>query len=342
MNRPAAALFLSIVFACYHRKKCLQYPLNIMNNHDLLAVRAYVTCRDNRVYDDVSQNTVIIDVTHSNLLQKHIEIRLSKSDLLDDLRTKIYRQTGTSFNHQHLHVYTDASRDNLVCEIPASFPGDKYPIGYFLSQHGMTVHVIDTNPHSISANRALEDVSLVPKFKLSDEEYNSREKTLRKWKNEQKEADPTFSLQRHAARHAALQEAILSNKRGLPLPSGFIFDSERNQVIAIPSSKENADDLEALYGPESIAHAVIGQRCQIRVGERRGSIVWTGMLHHDHGYWVGIQLDEPTGKNNGTVHGTTYFTVDSNCGAFVRGPQVEVGDFPARDDMWDDSDDEEL
>jgi tubulin-specific chaperone B len=314
-----------------------------MNNHDLLAVRAYVTCRDERMYEDVSQNTVIIDVTHSNLRQKHIEIRLSKSDLLDELRTKIYRQTGTSLSHQHLHVYTDASRENLVCEIPASLPGDRYPIGYFLSQHGMTVHVIDTNPHSISANRALEDVSLVPKFRLSEEDYDTRDKTLRKWKNEQKEIDPTFSLQRHATRHAALQEARLCHKRGLPLPAGFMLDSETNQVIATPSSKDAAAvDLEELYGPDSISHAVIGQRCQIRVGERRGTIVWTGLLHHDHGYWVGVQLDEPTGKNNGTVQGTTYFTVDANCGAFVRGPQVEVGDFPVRDDIWDESDDEEL
>lgn len=315
-----------------------------MNNQDLLAVRAYVTCRDDRIYDNVSQNTVIIDVTHSNLQQKHIEIRLSKSDTLDELRTKIYRQTGTSLNHQHLHVYTDSSRDNLVCEIPSSLSGDRYKIGYFLPQHGMTIHVIDTNPHSISANRALEDVSLVQKFHLTEDEYNSRDRTLRKWKQEQTEIDPSFTLQRHAMRHAALQEAILCYKRGLPLPSGFIFDLESNQVIPAPLSKEeDTVDLEELYGPNSIAHAILGQRCQIRVGERRGTIVWTGILHHDRGHWVGIQLDEPTGKNNGTVQGVTYFTVDANCGAFVRGPQVEVGDFPVRDDIWDEeSDDEEL
>jgi tubulin-specific chaperone B len=323
-----------------------------MNNLDLLAVRSYVTGRDAHVYDDVSSDTVIIDVTHSNLQQKHIEIRLCKHELLDTLRTKIYRQTGTSPSYQHIQVYTDISRNNLVCEIPVSTPGDTYQIGYFLSQHGMTIHVVDTNPHSISANRALEDTSLVSKFKLTDEEYNQRSNTLRKWTQEQKEIDSSFTLQRHAIRHAALQEAIVCYKRGLPLPVGFIFDTATNQVIrkqqtssgvANDATTTSTNILNDIYGPESIQHAIIGQRCQIRIGQRRGTIVWTGQLqsHIDDGYWVGIQLDEPTGKNNGTLYGVPYFVVEPNYGAFVRGPHVEVGDFPIRTDIWDEGDDDD-
>ena len=312
-----------------------------MNNIDLLAVRSYVTSRDETNYDDVSADTVIIDVTHSNLQQKHIEIRFSKSDMLHTLRTKIYRQTGTSPGHQHIQVYY---HNEIVCEIPVTTCGDAYKIGYFISQHGMRIHVIDTNPFSISANRALEDVSQVAKFRLTDDEYDARDKTLRQWKNTQKEKDPTFTLQKHALRHSKLQEAILLHKRGMPLPSGFVYDAQLKQVVSSKSSNVDGENLnDDTYGPDSVEHCIVGQRCQIRVGERRGTVAWTGVLqNHETGYWVGIELDEPTGKNNGTICGVQYFTTNINYGAFVRGTQVDVGDFPVRDDIWDedDSDDE--
>ena len=327
-----------------HRK---QSTATGMNNLDLLAVRSYVTGRDETNYDDVSADTVIVDVTHSNLQQKHIEIRFSKSDLLHTLRTKIYRQTGTSPNHQHIQVFYN---NDIVGEIPVTTCGDTYKIGYFISQHGMRIHVVDTNPLSISANRALEDVSQVKKFALTDDEYNVRDKTLRRWKNEQKEMDPTFTLQKHAIRHSKLQEALLLHKRGLPLPSGFEYDDQSNQVIFSKTlndddkSSSNSHSLhDDVYGADSVQHCIVGQRCQIRIGERRGTIVWTGVLqNHETGYWVGIQLDEPTGKNDGTINGVTYFSTDPNYGAFVRGVQVDVGDFPVKDDIWDedDSDDE--
>ena len=56
------------------------------------------------------------------------------------------------------------------------------------------------------------------------------------------------------------------------------------------------------------------------------------------GFWIGIQYDEPVGKNNGTVKGTQYFDCAQGYGAFVRPDTVTAGDFPPVDDFLTDED----
>ena len=42
------------------------------------------------------------------------------------------------------------------------------------------------------------------------------------------------------------------------------------------------------------------------------------------GKWVGVELDEALGKNNGVVQGKTYFNCRDNHGIFVRQQQLQV------------------
>ncbi|CAF3794124.1 unnamed protein product [Adineta steineri] len=71
----------------------------------------------------------------------------------------------------------------------------------------------------------------------------------------------------------------------------------------------------------------LDQRVSI-AGKGIGTIAFVGKTEFADGEWIGIILDEPKGKNNGTVQkkdGTNvrYFTCNDNHGLYVRAGQIE-------------------
>lgn len=224
-------------------------------------------------------------------------------------------------------------------------------LGYYSLNHGMAIHCVDLDPHSGSKGGAYEDTSLVKKYVMSDEEYNKRKGTLRDWGRQQKEKDSSFSLAKHAKEHRELMEAQRQAKLGLELPKGFDFGPD-GKVVRVEDDedeiilKEIKEEKESEFGIETVEGIEVGMRCEVRPGTRRGAIAFVGEIPElaDGGYWVGVVFDEPVGKTDGTTKtGKRYFdTPGANFGGFVRGTNVEVGDFPERDimDELDDSDDE--
>ena len=318
-----------------------------IKNPDMLALRAYIQAKDATAYAALDPDMVVLDLTHSNLEQQHIEIRFYKQDKLQTLRERIHRQTGTPPFDQHLQVYDG---DQMVAEIPSTTDGDDYLLGRFgLVHHGMRVHCIDMNPYSGSAGGAYEDVSLVEKFTLTDEAYEARDKTLRAWAKAQKQNNPNFSLAQHAAEQRALVEAQRAHRLGLALPEGFFVDASGKVVrdepdVVVVQNKEQSTLDDEEFGESTIAHAKIDDRCQVSPGERRGRVAFVGQIPEiGPGWWVGVVLDEPLGQNDGTFGDKVYFeTPGSKYGCVVRGKNLEVGDFPERDCLEDDSDEDEL
>lgn len=71
-----------------------------------------------------------------------------------------------------------------------------------------------------------------------------------------------------------------------------------------------------------MAEPVIGSIVEIPVG--RGLVRFYGATSFSAGKWVGVELSEPVGKNDGTVQGVKYFTCKPNHGMFLRPSQVKV------------------
>jgi len=49
-----------------------------------------------------------------------------------------------------------------------------------------------------------------------------------------------------------------------------------------------------------------------------GTVRYVGPTHFEKGVWFGVELDEPAGKNNGSVKKQFYFQSNANCGIFVH------------------------
>lgn len=52
--------------------------------------------------------------------------------------------------------------------------------------------------------------------------------------------------------------------------------------------------------------------------DRHAVIRFVGNTHFAPGDWVGVELEDATGKNDGSVQGERYFTCRPNFGMFVR------------------------
>lgn len=74
-----------------------------------------------------------------------------------------------------------------------------------------------------------------------------------------------------------------------------------------------------------MSELAVGQVVQLTDG-RNAVVRFVGNTHFAAGEWVGIELEEDTGKNDGSVQGERYFDCDMGYGMFVRPTTLGIVD----------------
>ena len=74
--------------------------------------------------------------------------------------------------------------------------------------------------------------------------------------------------------------------------------------------------------PSCAAVPAVGQRVLVQPHGYTGVVRYYGDTHYASGSFVGIELEEPMGKNNGTVKGQVYFSCAPKHGLMVRPSDV--------------------
>uniref|UniRef100_A0A1B6CFH8 Dynactin subunit 1 n=1 Tax=Clastoptera arizonana TaxID=38151 RepID=A0A1B6CFH8_9HEMI len=71
-----------------------------------------------------------------------------------------------------------------------------------------------------------------------------------------------------------------------------------------------------------MATVQLGSRIELKTDGVQGTVAYIGTTFFSTGKWIGVILDDPVGKNNGTVQGKEYFQCKENHGKFVRLPNL--------------------
>ena len=104
---------------------------------------------------------------------------------------------------------------------------------------------------------------------------------------------------------------------------------ERRRQEAIENGETLPEQLTDESFQEEASKMKVGDRCSVYPGDRLGTVRFVGRLAAlKPGFWIGVEFDEPVGKNDGKVKGQQVFECSPNYGGFIRPNDVTVGDFP--------------
>ncbi|XP_028662959.1 CAP-Gly domain-containing linker protein 2 isoform X1 [Erpetoichthys calabaricus] len=96
---------------------------------------------------------------------------------------------------------------------------------------------------------------------------------------------------------------------GSPLP--------KQQSLTSAASTDKAGSKQTEVGDDVLGDFVLGERVWVN-GVKPGCIHYLGETQFAPGQWAGVVLDEPVGKNDGSVGGVRYFECSPMQGIFTR------------------------
>ncbi|KAG0025203.1 hypothetical protein BGZ81_007326 [Podila clonocystis] len=133
-----------------------------------------------------------------------------------------------------------------------------------------------------------------------------------------------------AARAAYMKQPLFqrpttSPSGGPPVPGSGLSPTgtlaNKNSVASNPVS-QHPPITASVSAERADSMPQVGDRVMVESMGLTGYLRFMGTAAFKSGVWAGIELDTPTGKNDGTVAGVAYFDCRPNCGIFVLAAKV--------------------
>lgn len=179
---------------------------------------------------------------------------------IEDVKEKFRTHIGTPAQHQRLILRRDGVQIKELSD-------NSKMLGFYSVVSGMEIHVIDTDPFSMSRGGGLTDTSLIQKYTMAEDVYDKRKGTIREFIREKRKNDPSYKMKP-------------KSQPGQPATFGA------------PGGDGSTEQREPPPGVESIEGVVVGARCEVQPGARRGLVQFVGEIKEIKagGYWVRFKL----------------------------------------------------
>lgn len=126
-----------------------------------------------------------------------------------------------------------------------------------------------------------------------------------------------------AGQNSANPSSQLGTMSQLDTKSASKTSSRSNSRPSSCSSSRTSSPVPTQRAGEQVPSDIeVGERVVV-AGQKTGVVRFCGQTQFASGWWFGVELDQPVGKNDGSVSGVRYFTCKPRFGVFAPVSKVE-------------------
>ncbi|KAL1464562.1 hypothetical protein WDU94_004195, partial [Cyamophila willieti] len=199
--------------------------------------------------------------------------------------------------------------------------------------HVSDKHGKESNETPLTGKNTSEESGDLPRVTVTEEVLKSGEDSKHDTMKSSLSSSLTISSDMASSLTVSSEMDSCSSDLDKRSSSSSLSSHDDNKVVRRRSSSRRSSTSRASYpmgvgGDHSYDDVTLpewvcqGESVLIRPYNTSGVIAYIGPTEFAAGTWIGVELDTPTGKNDGTVQGTRYFESRPKHGIFVRADKL--------------------